>query len=84
MADHADLYADSAQARALDRRLSGDEQVHWAAGVTPEEAAENNRAWLECLRARDEQQKAASRRAIASALGKMEAMCGTGAARRTA
>lgn len=84
MADHADLYADSAQARALDRRLSADEQVHWAAHVTPAEAAEDNRAWLESLRARDEQQKASSRRAIAAALGKMEALCGSGAARRIA
>lgn len=82
MADHADLYADSAQARALDLRLSADEQVHWAAHVTPAEAAEDNRAWLETLRARDEQQKANSRRAIASALGKMEALCGSSAARR--
>lgn len=82
MADHADLYADSAQARALDRRLSSDEQVHWASSVTPQEAAENNRAWLEALRIHNEHQKAASRRAIAAALGKMEALCGSGAARR--
>ncbi len=35
MNDQLDLYADSAQARALDRRLSGEHEVHWAEGVTP-------------------------------------------------
>lgn len=84
MNDQLDLYADSAQARAMDRRLSGDAEVHWTAGVTPQQAAENNRAWLEMIRKRDKVQAANSRKAIASALDKMEAMCGTGAARRTA
>lgn len=84
MAHQYDLYADSAQARALDRRLSGEHDVHWAEGVTPQQAAANNRAWLDGLRKRDEIQSANSRKAIASALEKMEAMCGTGAARRTA
>lgn len=84
MAHQYDLYADSAQARALDRRLSGEHDVHWAEGVTPQQAAANNRAWLEGLRKRDEVQRANSRKAIASALEKMEAMCGSGAARREA
>ncbi|MNH11847.1 hypothetical protein D3C79_713730 [compost metagenome] len=81
--DH-ELYADSAQGRALDRQMSGDFEVHWAEGVTPEQAAENNRAWLAMIRQADEQRKASSRKIIAAALDKMEAMCGSGAARRTA
>ncbi|MND86743.1 hypothetical protein D3C80_787230 [compost metagenome] len=84
MNDQLDLYADSAQARSMDRRLSSDTEVHWTAGVTPQQAAANNRAWLEGLRMRDEIQTANSSKAIASALDKMEAMCGSGAARRTA
>lgn len=84
MNDQLDLYADSAQARAMDRRLSGDTDVHWAAGITPQQAAANNRAWLEMIQKRDKAQAANSRTAIASALDKMEAMCGSGAARRTA
>lgn len=51
--DH-ELYADSAQARALDRRMSSDDDLHWSQGITPEEAAENNRAWLERLRIQNE------------------------------
>lgn len=84
MNDQLDLYADSAQARALDRRLSGEHEVHWAEGVSPQQAAANNRAWLAMIRKQDEHQRASSRKAIASALDKMEAMCGSGAARRTA
>lgn len=84
MAHQYDLYADSAQARALDRRLSGEYDVHWADGVTPQQAAANNRAWLAMIRKQDEHQRASSRKAIASALDKMEAICGSGAARRTA
>ncbi|MCI0914662.1 hypothetical protein [Pseudomonas putida] len=82
MATQHDLYADSAQ--ALDRRLSGEQEVHWAEGITPQQAAANNRAWLAMIRKQDKNQKASSRTAIASALDKMEAMSGTGAARRTA
>ncbi|MBA6130979.1 MULTISPECIES: hypothetical protein [Pseudomonas] len=84
MSDQLDLYADSAQARALDRRLSGDFEVYWAAGITPEQAAANNRAWLAMIRKQEEHQKAESRRVIGAALEKMEAICGSGAARRTA
>ncbi|MDD2056577.1 hypothetical protein N5D52_14865 [Pseudomonas sp. GD03860] len=81
--DH-ELYADSAQARALDRRLSGDD-VHWAEGVTPEQAAENNRAWLAMIRQQEAFRKASGKKAMAAALDKMEAKCGNGAAtRRTA
>lgn len=80
-----ELYADSAQARALDRRLSGDDDVHWAEGVTPEQAAENNREWLAMIRQQEAFRKVSGRMAIASALDKMEAICGSGAvARRTA
>lgn len=78
-----DLYADSAQARALDRRMDGDD-THWAENVTPEQAAENNQAWLRSLRERDARQAVASRRAISGALAKMELICGTVAARRQA
>jgi hypothetical protein len=79
-----ELYADSAQARALDRRLSGNDDVHWAEGVTPEQAAENNRAWLAMVRQQEAFRKESSRKAIAAALNKMEAICGTGAAARRA
>ncbi len=79
------LYADSAQARALDKRLSGDDDVHWADGVSPEQAAENNQAWLESIRRKEAFQTVSSRKAIAAALNKMEAICGTSAdPRRTA
>lgn len=81
--DH-ELYADSAQGRALDRRMSGDFEVHWAENITPEQAAENNQAWLAMIRQQEEHRKATGRRVIGSALDRMEAMCGSGAARRTA
>ncbi|MDZ5741156.1 hypothetical protein [Pseudomonas asiatica] len=84
MSREHELYADSAQGRALDRRLSGEHEVHWATGITPQQAAANNRAWLAMIREQEEHQKANSRKAIAAALDKMEAMCGSGAARRTA
>ncbi|WP_313447372.1 hypothetical protein [Pseudomonas sp.] len=84
MAHEHELYADSAQGRELDRRISGDHDVHWAAGITPEQTAANNQAWLAIIRQQEEHRKATSRRVIAAALDKMEAMCGSGAARRTA
>lgn len=84
MSREHELYADSAQGRALDRRMSGEHEVHWAEGVTPEQAAENNQAWLAMLRQQEEHRKESSRRVIGAALDKMEAMCGSGAARRTA
>ncbi|MEF9901151.1 MAG: hypothetical protein RR736_23965 [Pseudomonas sp.] len=79
MSQQLELYADSAQARALDRRLSGSDEVHWAEGVTPQQAAENNRAWLAMIRQQEAFRKESSRKAIASALNKMEAICGSGA-----
>ncbi|MNJ57853.1 hypothetical protein D3C77_534620 [compost metagenome] len=85
MSQQLELYADSAQARALDRRLTGNDEVHWAEGVTPQQAAENNRAWIAMIRQQEVFRKESSRKAIAAALGKMEMMCGSGAAaRRTA
>ncbi|HDS1694767.1 TPA: hypothetical protein QEM72_005400 [Pseudomonas putida] len=84
MAHEHELYADSAQGRELDRRISGDFEVHWTATITPEQAAANNQAWLAMIRQQEEHRKASSRRVIAAALGKMETMCGSGAARRTA
>ncbi|NQD74583.1 hypothetical protein [Pseudomonas sp. CM27] len=79
-----ELYADSAQAREVDRqmRLFGD--TSWADHITSEQARANNEAWNRNIRERDERQRAESRRVIASALDKMEAMCGSSAARRTA
>lgn len=83
MATQHELYADSAQARSLDRRMSGDFDAHWASGVTPQQAAANNRAWLAMISQQQKAQQSSSRKAIAAALDKMEAMCGSGAARRT-
>ena len=37
-----ELYADSAQGRALDRHLSGENEVHLTAGITPQQVAANN------------------------------------------
>jgi hypothetical protein len=84
MAREHELYADSAQAREVDRqmRLFGD--TNWVDHLTSAKARANNHAWNNDIRERDERQRAESRRVIASALDKMEAMCGTGAARRTA
>lgn len=79
--DH-ELYADSAQARALDRRMSSDDDLHWSQGITPEEAAENNRAWLERLRIQNESRAASAKMVRLAALAKMEAMCGRSAAAR--
>jgi hypothetical protein len=79
--DH-ELYADSAQARALDRRMSSDDDLHWSQGITPEEAAENNRAWLERLRIQNESRAASAKKVRLAALAKMEAMCGRSAAAR--
>jgi hypothetical protein len=78
-----ELYADSAQARALDRRMAGDD-TPWAEGITSKQAKANNQAWLDMLARSDKAQRASSRKAISGALDKMEAMCGSGAARRTA
>ena len=52
--------------------------------MTSEQARANNEAWNAMISERDERQRTESRRVIASALDKMEAMCGSGAARRTA
>lgn len=84
MAREHELYADSAQAREVDRQyqLFGDSS--WVDHMTSEQARANNEAWNTMIRERDERQRADSRRVIVSALDKMEAMCGSGAARRTA
>ncbi|MCE1058580.1 hypothetical protein LU646_11910 [Pseudomonas alloputida] len=84
MSREHELYADSAQAREVDRQyqLFGDSS--WADHMTSEQARANNQAWNTMIRERNEHQRAESRRVISSALNKMEAMCGTGAARRTA
>ena len=84
MAREHELYADSAQAREVDRQyqLFGDSS--WVDHMTSEQARANNEAWNTMIRERNEHQRAESRRVISSALTKMEAMCGTGAARRTA
>lgn len=84
MAREHELYADSAQAREVDRQyqLFGDSS--WADHMTSEQARANNQAWNTMIRERNEHQRAESRRVISSALKKMEAMCGSGAARRTA
>lgn len=84
MSREHDLYADSAQAREVDRQyqLFGDSS--WADHMTSEQARANNQAWNTMIRERNEHQRAESRRVISSALNKMEAMCGSGAARRTA
>ena len=84
MAREHELYADSAQAREIDRQyqLFGDSS--WVDHMTSEQARANNEAWNAMIRERDERQRTESRRVIASALDKMEAMCGSGAARRTA
>ncbi|MEW9840543.1 hypothetical protein [Pseudomonas juntendi] len=84
MAHEHELYADSAQAREVDRqmRLFGD--TSWADHLTSEQARANNEAWNTMIRERDERQRAVSRRVLSAALDKMEAICGSGAARRTA
>lgn len=84
MAREHELYADSAQAREVDRqyRLFGD--TSWADHLTSKQARANNEAWNRNIRERDELQRIESRRVISAALEKMEAMCGSGAARRTA
>lgn len=84
MAREHELYADSAQAREVDRqyRLFGD--TSWADHLTSKQARANNQAWNAMISERDEHQRTESRRVIASALDKMEAMCGSRAARRTA
>lgn len=78
MSQQDELYADSAQARALDRRLSRNQEVHWASKITPEQAVENNRAWLAMIRRQDDLRLEGRRKSIAAALGKMETMCGSG------
>ncbi|NIF28377.1 hypothetical protein F3J44_18575 [Pantoea sp. Tr-811] len=84
MAREHELYADSAQAREADRQLGLFGDTHWADHLTSKQARANNEAWNTMIRERDERQRVESRRVIASALDKMEAMCGSGAARRTA
>lgn len=76
------LYADSAQARAMDKSLAGGHDDPWCADMSPQEAAANNRAWLEILHVQEAARLASSKQVIALALGKMEAMCGSGAAAR--
>ncbi|WP_054881798.1 hypothetical protein [Pseudomonas sp. NBRC 111128] len=84
MAREHELYADSAQAREVDRQylLFGD--TSWVDHLTSKQARANNEAWNKMIRERDERQRIESRRVISAALEKMEAMCGSGAARRTA
>lgn len=81
----SELYADSAQARAMDKSLAGDYGDLWGSNLSPQEAAANNRAWLEMLRTQEAARLASSKKVRAMALAKMESMCGSGAAaRRTA
>lgn len=84
MAREYELYADTAQAREVDRqmRLFGD--TSWADHITSKQARDNNHAWNAMISERDERQRVESRRVISAALEKMEAKCGSGAARRTA
>jgi len=84
MAREHELYADTAQAREVDRQMGLFGDTHWADHLTSKQARANNDAWNTMIRERDERQRATSRRIIASALDKMEAMCGSAAARRTA
>lgn len=84
MAREHELYADSAQAREVDRQMGLFGDTHWADHLTSEQARANNEAWNTMIRERDDRQRAESRRVIGTALEKMEAMCGSGAARRTA
>lgn len=76
MSREHELYADSAQAREVDRqmRLFGDN--NWADHLTSAQAKANNEAWNQSIRQRDERQRVESRRVIGAALAKMEAMCG--------
>lgn len=84
MSREHELYADSAQAREVDRQYQLFGDTSWADHLTSTQARTNNQAWNTMIRERDERQRADSRRVIASALETMEAMCGAGAARRTA
>ncbi|WP_207833647.1 hypothetical protein [Pseudomonas sp. 43(2021)] len=84
MAREHELYADSAQAREVDRQYQLFGDPSWVDHMTSEQARANNEAWNTMIRERDERQQVETRRVIASALDKMEAMCGSGAARRTA
>lgn len=84
MAREHELYADSAQAREVDRQYQLFGDPSWVDHMTSEQARANNEAWNAMISERDERQRTESRRVIASALDKMEAMCGSGAARRTA
>lgn len=84
MAREHELYADSAQAREVDRQYQLFGDPSWVDHMTSDQARANNHAWNTMIRERDERQRADSRRVIVSALDKMEAMCGSGAAGRTA
>lgn len=79
-----ELYADSAQAREVDRQYQLFGDTSWADHLTSTQARANNQAWNTMIRERDERQRTESRRVITSALDKMEAMCGSRAARRIA
>ncbi|MNJ36824.1 hypothetical protein D3C77_316280 [compost metagenome] len=74
------LYADSAQARAMDKSLAAGHEDPWGSELSPQEAAANNRAWLESLRTQEAARLVSSRKVRALALAKMEEMCGSGAA----
>lgn len=84
MAREHELYADSAQAREIDRQYQLFGDPSWVDHLTSEQARANNETWNTMIRERDERQRIESRRVISAALDKMEAMCGSGAARRTA
>lgn len=76
----SEKYADSSQARALDRRLAGGDKPHWSVGITPEQAAANNAAWLDMIGKQEAARKASSKRLISGAMTQMEAICGNGSA----
>lgn len=65
MSREHELYADSAQAREVDRRYQGD--VAWV-DVDTIQAKSNNKAWLEMLQERDKQHRIQMRAKIASAV----------------
>ncbi|MCX5511248.1 MULTISPECIES: hypothetical protein [Pseudomonas] len=65
MAREHELYADSAQAREMDRRFTGDSC--WV-DIDSKQAKANNQAWLQMIRRQDEHHRNQMRGKIAAAV----------------
>ncbi|MHA6161006.1 hypothetical protein ACX3X6_08890 [Pseudomonas sichuanensis] len=80
MSREHELYADSAQAREMDRRFTGDSC--WV-DVDSRQAKANNRAWLQMIREQEENHSNQMRNKVAAAVNQIGSRWGYTGPRRS-